>query len=141
MGKYEQLSINFSTDGVAGYSKLGWFIYPLWISVNELPPGERFKEHNCFLVGLWFSRNPVQMNLFLKPFVKELQELQKGRKITDFFGSRITYTVVLICGVYDTPGRSFVLNHKHHNGYFGSTFCLHPCNRETGIKKNLQIII
>jgi hypothetical protein len=136
LGRYGQLSFTISIDGIRGYRKTGWSIYPIWISTNELPISLRFKSANVYLAGLWFSTKKPKMNLLLEPIIESINSLQSGYLLTDRLGSVVRCSAILLCAVMDTPGKSDVLNHKHHNGYYGCPVCLHRSNRKPLGRKN-----
>lgn len=96
-------------------------IYPLFLTLNNLPPKLRFNKNNLLLAALWFNPGKPNMALFHKNFVLQMQELRKGMLIEDE-----VYKVVLLQNCTDSVGRCELFCSKQYNGWYGCTFCLHP---------------
>ena len=64
------------------------------MNVN-FPPFERFKMENMFILGMWVGRHQPQMNMFLQPFLKQLQSLEQDKtsilKFQKIIGFDISY--------------------------------------------------
>lgn len=74
---------------------------------------------------MWFATEQPKMDLFLKPFVESMLELQKngvqwrgGTKGTD------TVEVYLHALCCDAPAKAKVLNVTQWNGFYGCPYCL-----------------
>lgn len=67
------LTLNFNTDGVPVFSSSKFGIWPLLCCINNLPPKAR--QRYILLAALWFGDKKPTMNVFLKPFIKELNKL------------------------------------------------------------------
>lgn len=116
-------SISFNTDGIATFkSNIKKSLWPIIVTVNELPPYLRFLKKNIIIAGLWLDNEPPPMELFLKPFCNELKLLfYEGVKIKNF-----VYKIICTTGCADSVARCKLLNSKQFNGNFGCTFCKHP---------------
>nr|XP_029724529.1 uncharacterized protein LOC115264687 [Aedes albopictus] len=96
-------------------------IYPLFVTLNNLPPKLRFNKNNLILAALWFNPGKPNMALFHKNFVLQLQQLRNGITINNE-----VYKVVLLQSCTDSVGRCELFCSKQYNGWYGCTYCLHP---------------
>jgi hypothetical protein len=119
----EFITININTDGVAPYnSSKRSSLWPIFLSLNDLPPSMRYSKQNVVAAGFWLSEYQPNFKLFLKPFIDELNHLyQKGLDVNNK-----NYRVLVCSCCVDSPARAKVLEIKQFNGYYGCTFCLHP---------------
>jgi cation transport regulator ChaB len=117
------LTVNINTDGVSPYnSSIRSSLWPILITLNDLPPELRYQKKNVIAAGYWLSEIQPIMSIFLQPFIEEMNLLaQAGINIC---GRRY---IIKVCGLcLDSPARSKLLCMKQFNGYHGCTFCLHP---------------
>ena len=120
------LSIQWNVDGVSYFKSSNCSIWPIQMSVNELP--YRLGKKNIILCGLWEGVNKPCMNLYLKPFVTELIELQNnGIFFTTFLHIHelIKIKVYAILCIVDSVARPMVQNMKQFNGVYGCPYCYH----------------
>lgn len=114
------ITLCWNTDGVPLFKSSSVSIWPLYLTINELPAKERFLKKNILIWGVWQGvSKPMSMNGFLSPFVKDM---------TDLFTNGIdvnseVWKVLTVIGTMDLPARAYVLNSTHHNGKFGCLFC------------------
>lgn len=119
-GRYLTLSIN--TDGAAAFkSTTRKPLYPIFCTLNNLPPAIRFQKSNLMLAGLWLSTGEPNPNLLFKYVILELRKLQEGIIIEDKL-----YKVGLLQNCLDSVARCKVQCNKQFNGEYGCTICLHP---------------
>lgn len=120
VSKYITLSAN--EDGAAAVKCSNKKpIYPLFLTLNNLPPKLRFNKNNLILAALWFNPGKPNMALFHKNFVLQLRRLRNGMTI----GTEI-YKVLLLQNCTDSVGRCELFCSKQYNGRYGCTLCLHP---------------
>lgn len=118
-------SISFNTDGFSPFkSSTLKSMWPIIITINDLPPHLRFSKKNMILAGLWMDTCPPVMEIFLKSFTTEVNEIAE---IGIFIANKNFKIVCTKCCV-DSMARLKLLNHTQFNGYYGCTFCLHPGN-------------
>lgn len=71
---------------------------------------------------------PCNIEEFLKHFVEEVLELEKG-----FYVGKSFYNFRIRCIVANAPARSYIKSIKSHNGYYGCERCYrkgkYSCNR------------
>lgn len=113
-------------------------MWPIFYTINEIIPSQRFDPENVFLAGLWFGNKSPIMDVFFKPFVTELVDLAKSGIFWDCPGRGIIEsTVYAICCITDSVAKPKVQNIIQYNGTFGCGYCYHPnvpivINNETG---------
>jgi len=66
----EHLALSLSTDGVPVFKSSGATLWPVYLTIENLPPRIRFKNENTITCGLWFGPKKPAMNLLLLPVVK-----------------------------------------------------------------------
>lgn len=116
-------SISFNTDGIATFkSNVKKSVWPILVTINELPPKLRYLKKNIINAGLWLDNEPPPLEMFMKPFCDELKHLfHNGIEIN-------SQNFICICttGCLDSVARCKLLNFKQFNGKFGCTYCKHP---------------
>lgn len=117
------LTLSANTDGAATFRCTTQKpLYPVFLTLNNLPPQLRFSKRNLMLGGLWLAKGEPNTNLLFKYLCLELRRLkQDGLTIG---GTK--YNVSLLQVNLDSVARCKVQNMKQYNGVYGCTFCLHP---------------
>lgn len=116
-------SITFNTDGYPiGNSSVqeGW---PIFVSLNELPP--KLRDKHTLLVGMWVGKSP-DMQLYLQPFVNEVNDVATNGFTWNRNGQEVKSLVIPTCCCVDSQARWKVLNMKACTGYQACTICEHP---------------
>jgi hypothetical protein len=112
----------FSTDGVNLHDSNSLSVWPLFITLNQLPP----EQQKCMLIGLWYGQNAPNMNTFLSIFKDEANLLaNEGLDWKDSEGTRYKTKLFPACFTADSPARAKVLNMKSHCGYKACYKCKH----------------
>lgn len=128
------LTLSANTDGCAAFKcSTQKPLYPIFVTINNLPPIKRFSKNNLIVAGLWLSKGEPSTNLLFKYFCRELQQLHEGLEIDG-----VMYKVVLLQNCMDSIARAKVLCMKQFNGKFGCTVCLNPGKILAG-HRNLRI--
>eukprot|EP00027_Filamoeba_sp_ATCC50430_P015213 CAMPEP_0168566444 /NCGR_PEP_ID=MMETSP0413-20121227/14422_1 /TAXON_ID=136452 /ORGANISM="Filamoeba nolandi, Strain NC-AS-23-1" /LENGTH=607 /DNA_ID=CAMNT_0008598463 /DNA_START=191 /DNA_END=2011 /DNA_ORIENTATION=- len=129
----QNISFSFNTDGIAPFQSAKKTIWPVFLTVNELPPAERFKKSNMILAGLWIDKVKPPMNAFLQPIIQELYHLQTEGITVKCNNKELVVKAVMLNCVCDSPAKAAVLNIKAHNGKAkdqnsggGCPYCKHP---------------
>jgi hypothetical protein len=105
----------------------------IWMTtfvINELPPVVRFNRENI-VIGMMsvgsVKPNKSEMQLYLKPLIKELVHLERhGLSYTPFSSSTYVERIVrvfLIAATCDKPAASLLINHTEAGGYYGCINC------------------
>jgi hypothetical protein len=110
------ISMSWNTDGVSVFKSSKFSIWPLYMTINELPQHMRFKDENLILAGLWFGPKKPLMQTFLKPIYPMLHGLENGFMIDTAIGKKKLHGFV-IAGTADLPARALALNMIMFNGY------------------------
>ena len=70
-----RLALGLSTDGVAIFKSSSISMWPVCITVFNLPPRIRMNSENILLAGLWVGPQKASMKLLLDPVVQDLNNL------------------------------------------------------------------
>lgn len=127
------LTLSANTDGAATYKCTTQKpLYPVFLTLNNLPPVERFSKHNLIINALWLSKGEPNTNLLFKYLCIELNHLDNTGVIID----NNAYSIKLLQVNLDSVARCKVQNMKQFNGNYGCTYCLHPGDvKDSGICK------
>ncbi|XP_044594847.1 uncharacterized protein LOC123272211 [Cotesia glomerata] len=120
------ISFMWCTDGVSVFKSSQISIWPLYLTINELPFKERAKRHNLLLAGLWFGDTKPDANLFIDKLHSQFTKLLEGVKYTLSDGQEIFVQAALLFGTCDNPAKTHFLNFKQFNGFYGCPVCLEP---------------
>ncbi|XP_051172372.1 uncharacterized protein LOC127288776 [Leptopilina boulardi] len=122
--KHTYATVTFNTDGAPLFKSSNCAIWPIYLMVNELPFNIRSKE--LILAGLWFGKGKPDMNIFLNPFVQNMNELStKGVECVLDGIKNFIKIFPLICCV-DAVARAPVQGFVQFNAKYGCGQCLHP---------------
>ncbi|XP_039439443.1 uncharacterized protein LOC120420472 isoform X2 [Culex pipiens pallens] len=118
------ISLSFNTDGVAVFnSNTRKSLWPIIVTINELPPDLRFSRRNTIVAGLWLSREEPDLNVFLTPFLAQIQKLsENGVQLNE----HTKCSVSTVCCCVDSVARCKIQQLKQYNGYEACSFCTHP---------------
>lgn len=120
-----KISFIYNTDGVPIFKSSKYSLWPLFLTINELPYSHRFHRDNMLLAGVRFGPEKPFMLILLKPFNSIFHQLEtKGVNIVISNGEEITVRAILRCGTYNLPARFLVCNSMQFNGHYGYG-CLH----------------
>lgn len=133
-------SYTFNTDGCKSANSSKATVWPIYASINELPPNMRSKH--MILIGIWVNKKEPNMNVFLQPFVHEANFLSKFGIQWNLNGKTVVSKILpLICCV-DSVARASMLSMKQFNGKYGCTFCEHPTESVDGyIKYTVSTVV
>ncbi|XP_051167770.1 uncharacterized protein LOC127285680 [Leptopilina boulardi] len=73
--RHQYCTLVFNTDGAPLYESSTYSIWPIFLQVNEVPLQIRTTE--LIVAGLWFGKSKPDMNVFLDPFVKNMNKLSQ----------------------------------------------------------------
>ena len=95
-------------------------VWPVWLSIIDLPPILRFSFKNMILAGLWFGRGKPDWDFIIPLLAGDLSNLKNHGILVR---NRMIYFKidVLIC---DMAAKPPLLNMTTFNGYFGCPYCL-----------------
>ncbi|XP_070551310.1 uncharacterized protein [Ptychodera flava] len=131
----ENISLMWNTDGVPVFKSSSYSLWPLYLTINELPLDKRTKNENMLFAGLWFGSSKPQMLTYLQPFHSTFDKLEReGVAVETATGQSFRSKVILICGTCDLPAKSLVCNMIQFNGFYGCVKCLQPGKTVTTAK-------
>lgn len=119
------ISFIFSTDGSPLFKSSKNSIWPLQLTICELPP--LIRMNNIILGGLWFGKSKPPMDLFLIPFmaiIKSLSTHGMNVQLKDEVICHVKAYIILCC--VDSGARGSVQGLKTHSGYGSCNWCTHP---------------
>lgn len=120
------ITIQWNADGFQTFKSSKISMCPLQVMINELNYRQR-KEH-ILLAGLWASVGKPNLDIFLKPFVHELQDLHENG--FECFPPGLEHPVIIkvhtILAPVDSVERCALQNMHQFNGSHGCSMCLHP---------------
>lgn len=118
------ITATFNSDGSPVFESSAFSVWPIQIMINELP----FKQmtSKTIVCGLWFGRNKPDMNVFLEPFVTQMNIFTDRGITCNVRGIPRTLYVYAICSCDDSVARAPMQGITQFNGYFGCSWCLHP---------------
>ncbi|KAK3916803.1 1-(5-phosphoribosyl)-5-[(5-phosphoribosylamino)methylideneamino] imidazole-4-carboxamide isomerase, partial [Frankliniella fusca] len=118
------ISFCFGVDGVSLYTSSNTNVWPIFCCILELPPYER--AHNLLLAGLWFGKEHVALDVFLKPFADHCKKLSTDGFKINLMNVEILMKGHVLCCCADAPARAGVQCIQQHGGAFSCNWCLHP---------------
>lgn len=115
------ITMSWNTDGIPLFKSSSVSLWPVYLTINELPPKERLLKKNIIIWGVWQGvSKPKSMNGFLSPFVKDIASLyHEGVEVKGE-----VWRSLLVTGTMDLQARAYVLNMTQHNGKSGCLYCL-----------------
>ncbi|KAK3107860.1 hypothetical protein FSP39_023692 [Pinctada imbricata] len=120
------ISLTWNTDGIPIFKSSKVSIWPLYLTINELPVKQRMQTENMILYGLWFGESKPFMGRFTKPLISTLEMLESDGIDLEINGQTYNSKAFLICGTADLPAKSLVMNCNQFNGQYSCLRCLHP---------------
>lgn len=117
-------TVTFNTDGAPLFTSSAYSIWPIYLMVNELPYNVRTKE--LIVVGLWFGKDKPDMNVFLGPFVENMNKLSKEGVPCKINGTDLLVKIFALVCCVDSVARAPVQGFVQFNGKYGCHQCLHP---------------
>lgn len=116
------VSFTFNCDGAPTFDSSNFSIYPVQVMINELPLEVR--TTNVIVSALWFGKSKPDMNVLLKGFVDEMNELSNLGVECNIQGDVRLIKPFAICCAVDSVARAPMQGIKQYNGYYGCSWCL-----------------
>lgn len=119
-------SYSFFTDGIHTGKSNNKTLWPIYLTINELPISERNKY--VLLAGLYIGNKGPNQNVFLQPFINEAKLSTEGFRW--FHNDKeIISKVIPLCCIADSVARYQLLNFQSFAAYYGCTFCYQKSER------------
>ncbi|XP_026289147.1 uncharacterized protein LOC113214096 isoform X2 [Frankliniella occidentalis] len=118
------ITLTWNADGISLYKSSNFQVWPIYFSINELPPEVRHKEENLLLGGIAFGNEKPHPNLLMKPIYEELKCLENGVEVL-VHGKESPDKVkcFLLCGTADAPAKAIFMRMTQFNGFHGCHCC------------------
>ncbi len=121
-----EIGIVFNTDGVSPFKSSLTTIWPIFISLINLPPRVRSLKRNIITCMFWFAKSKPQMSLFLNHFKEILHKINTTGLVVKMPTCTKTFSLKPLFGVFDLVAKAPILNMNQFNGKNGCPSCLHP---------------
>ncbi|QRV81411.1 Transposase family Tnp2 protein [Ceratobasidium sp. AG-Ba] len=119
------IALGFAADGVGPFKSRQQTCWPLLAFNYNLPPSIRYHLDNLICLGVIPGPSePKEINLFLAPFVQELQELAHG--VASYNGKTdcpFCLCAYLVACFGDMPAVAKLMCMKGHNGKYPCRAC------------------
>ncbi|KAK3920652.1 Ankyrin repeat domain-containing protein 17 [Frankliniella fusca] len=112
------------TDGISISDSSDVSLWPLEYVIAELPPSLRFKF--VLVSGIWIDNSKPYLNTFMKPFVKELQDINRDggvKWIHPKSKEEMCTSVSVAAFAVDAPARALLQNILSHGGKHCCNIC------------------
>lgn len=113
-----------NTDSVPVFKSSKLSIWPLYLTVNELPYHKRMANDNMIFMGLWFGEKKPAMWTFLKPFIHSLRSLENGVVMESPERGKFVCSGILLACMCDLPAHCLLCNSMQYNGENDCWKCL-----------------
>lgn len=131
------LTLTVNTDGVPVFNSSKYGIWPLYVTINELPYDIRSK--NAVLSSMWFGNEKPVPETFLKPFIDELNVIYDKGIVWHNNGKEQKSKVTVLVASCDAIARSLIQNLIQFNGKYGCNYCFHPGQRIERLKGHARV--
>ena len=119
-----RIGLGLSTDGIPLFKSSSTSMWPVYVTILNLPPSIQMKAENIMLAGVWVRPHKPSMKLLLEPIIDDLKYLYTdGLTVTLPPNGHADFKVM---AVFDLPAKASVLKCKQFNGKFGCCVCYHP---------------
>ncbi|CAH1254763.1 Hypp1405 [Branchiostoma lanceolatum] len=113
-----------NTDGIKVFHSSNYGLWPIYLSLNELPFSMRTRRENMVFAGLWFGEMKPVMGIFLPPVAQSIQALQHGFEVKPPDMEAFQCKAYLVASTCDLQAKALVMEMVAHNGYYGCPKCL-----------------
>lgn len=114
-------SYTFFTDGMAFGNTSVKTMWPIYLTINELPYEERSKY--LILAALYIGAKDPNLQTFLQPFVTQANELSDVGVKWTHNSETVISKVIPLCCVADSVARCKMMNYQSFSAQYGCTFC------------------
>lgn len=118
-----RVSLTLNIDGAPVFKSSATAVWPIQLTVNELPAEERSKKR--LLAALWFGREKPNFNIFQNVFVNIMSDLSENGFELQYRGQNLMFKAFCICCAVDSVARAPMQGLTQFNGYYGCNWCLH----------------
>lgn len=115
-----------NVDWFQPFTHIEYSVGAIYLTVQNLPRNERYKEENIILVGILPGplESPLTINSYLAPLVEDLKiAWYSGITVPMRNGSEVTVRLALACVACDMPASRKVCGFLGHNALLGCNKC------------------
>ena len=115
-----------NVDWFQPFTHIEYSVGAIYLTVQNLPRNERYKEENIILVGILPGslEPPLTINSYLAPLVEDLKiAWYSGITVRMCNGSEVTVQLALACVARDMPASCKVCRFLGHNAMLGCNKC------------------
>ncbi|KAK3922347.1 Procathepsin L, partial [Frankliniella fusca] len=123
LGNGDTLTFQWYTDGASLYTSSSTSVWPLYLTINELPFVERYKKENLLVPAIWVGPVKPPGSLLVSAIFPDMKLLSSGVDFEVDCEENKKLKGIVICGTGDTPGRSLMLNLVQFNGAHSCQEC------------------
>ncbi|XP_040073852.1 uncharacterized protein LOC120846228 [Ixodes scapularis] len=121
----DNLSYTFNSDGASVFKSSNMSIWPIQVTINELPP--TLRQKNLLLAGLWCGGKDTNMDMFFSKFADDAVSLAtEGFSWQRHDGTVVNSKVIGLCCCVDSVARPIMQKTTQFNGHHGCSWCYHP---------------
>ena len=122
------LALSINVDWFQPFKHSTYATGAIYMAIQNLPRDERYNRENVMLIGVIPGpREPKkEMNSYLRPLVKELNQLWDGVMMQCASGTPVIVRAALICTACDIPAARKVSGFLGHSAYRACSRCLKP---------------
>ena len=129
-----------NVDGVSLVKSSNRSLWPVWISLANLPPILRSAFRNIVLASLWFGFGKPSWEIVISLLEREFQEA----RFIHLNGKVVRLKFQIIMMIADLPAKASILCHKQFNGQYGCSLCYCPgkvikCVNKSGKTSHIRI--
>ncbi len=125
------LLLTMNVDWFQPFSHIQYSVGAIYLTVQNLPCSQRYKEENVILVGVMPgpSEPPLTMNSYLGPLVEDLNVgWNDGFVVKTHGDSEISLRIAVTCIACDIPASRKVCGFLGHNAALGCNKCFKKFN-------------
>ena len=120
----EHIGLILNTDGIVVFKSSKLSLWPVLLSIVNLPPNIRMNKDYILLAGVWFGSVKPPLMVTLKALLDKIDSLyMTGVEVMTPVGKK-TARAKLLLTVCDLPAKAMVLNQKQYNAYYVCNYCL-----------------
>jgi Transposase family tnp2 len=123
------VTCTINTDGVNVFKSSNFSLWPIYLSLNELP--YKLRRKHTKLVGLWFGKSKPSFTTFLTPFVEQCNSLSEEGLSWEAEGVKLQSKVFFTIVAADSVARAPLQGLKQYNGSYSCPKCLNKGQSHT----------
>ena len=121
-----RIGLGLSTIGIPLFKSSSTSMWPVYVTILNLPPSIEMKAENITLDGVWVGPHKPSMKLLLDPIIDDLKYLYTDGLTVMLLNGHADFKAKLVMAFFDLPAKASILNCKQFNSKFGCCVCYHP---------------